>query len=216
SATRTSPAACARAPTARSRSRLTTPTGCASCSAKKVARSIPPLSPRPPAPLGAGGAPTPPAPRSASNRCVAAQPTLLLRFAPTPMDQIGKYAIVGQIGTGGFGVVYEGRDPFLKRRVAIKTCSSEEPEIRDRFFREAEIAGNLQHRNIVTVHDFGIQDGVPYLVQEYLTGEDLDRVVARREPLPAAKRVDILVQAARGLEYAHRQGVIHRDVKPAN
>ena len=132
------------------------------------------------------------------------------------MQQIGKYAIVGQIGTGGFGVVYEGRDPFLKRRVAIKTCSSEEPEIRDRFFREAEIAGNLQHRNIVTVHDFGIQDGVPYLVQEYLTGEDLDRVVARREPLPAAKRVDILVQAARGLEYAHRQGVIHRDVKPAN
>jgi len=132
------------------------------------------------------------------------------------MNQIGKYAIVGQIGTGGFGVVYEGRDPFLKRRVAIKTCSSEEPEIRDRFFREAEIAGNLQHRNIVTVHDFGIQDGVPYLVQEYLTGEDLDRVVARREPLPPAQRVDILAQAARGLEYAHRHGVIHRDVKPAN
>src|SRR6185503_13030779 len=132
------------------------------------------------------------------------------------MNQIGKYAIVGQIGTGGFGVVYEGRDPFLKRRVAIKTCSSEESDIRDRFFREAEIAGNLQHRNIVTVHDFGIQDGVPYLVQEYLTGEDLDRVVARREPLPPAQRVDILVQTARGLEYAHAHGVIHRDVKPAN
>jgi protein kinase-like protein/TonB-like protein len=132
------------------------------------------------------------------------------------MNQIGKYAIVGQIGTGGFGVVYEGRDPFLKRRVAIKTCNSEEPELRDRFFREAEIAGNLQHRNIVTVHDFGVQDGVPYLVQEYLTGEDLDRLVARREPLPPAQRVDILVQAARGLEYAHRHDVIHRDVKPAN
>jgi TonB family protein len=132
------------------------------------------------------------------------------------MEQIGKYAIVGQIGTGGFGVVYEGRDPFLKRRVAIKTCSSEESDIRDRFFREAEIAGNLQHRNIVTVHDFGIQDGVPYLVQEYLTGEDLDRVVARRDPLAPAQRVDILVQAARGLEYAHAHGVIHRDVKPAN
>ncbi len=132
------------------------------------------------------------------------------------MEQIGKYAIVGQIGVGGFGVVYEGRDPFLKRRVAIKTCSSEEPEIRDRFFREAEIAGNLQHRNIVTVHDFGIQDGVPYLVQEYLTGEDLDRLVARREPLPPAQRIDILLQAAHGLEYAHAHGVIHRDVKPAN
>jgi serine/threonine protein kinase len=132
------------------------------------------------------------------------------------MEQIGKYAIVGQIGTGGFGVVYEGRDPFLKRRVAIKTCSSEESDIRDRFFREAEIAGNLQHRNIVTVHDFGVQDGVPYLVQEYLTGEDLDRVVARREPLTPAQRVDILVQAAHGLAYAHARGVIHRDIKPAN
>ena len=132
------------------------------------------------------------------------------------MEQIGKYAIVGQIGTGGFGVVYEGRDPFLKRRVAIKTCTSEESDIRDRFFREAEIAGNLHHHNIVTVHDFGIQDGVPFLVQEYLTGEDLDRLVARREALRAGQRVDILVQAARGLDYAHQHGVIHRDVKPAN
>src|SRR6188474_3714447 len=97
------------------------------------------------------------------------------------MDQIGKYAIVGQIGIGGFGVVYEGRDPFLKRRVAIKTCSSEEPEIRDRFYREAEIAGNLQHKNIVTVHDFGVEDDVPYLVQEYLGGEDLDVKIRRGE-----------------------------------
>jgi serine/threonine-protein kinase len=132
------------------------------------------------------------------------------------MEQIGKYAIVGQIGVGGFGVVYEGRDPFLKRRVAIKTCSSEESEIRDRFFREAEIAGNLQHRNIVIVHDFGVQDGIPYLVQEYLTGEDLDRVVTRRDPLPPVRRVDILTQVACGLEYAHSRGVIHRDIKPGN
>jgi len=132
------------------------------------------------------------------------------------MEQIGKYSIVGQIGTGGFGVVYEGRDPFLKRRVAIKTCSSDEPDIRDRFFREAEIAGNLQHRNIVTVHDFGVQDGIPFLVQEYLSGEDLDRLVARREALSPARRVEILAQAARGLEYAHSKGVIHRDIKPGN
>jgi hypothetical protein len=132
------------------------------------------------------------------------------------MQQIGKFAIVGQIGTGGFGVVYEGRDPFLKRRVAIKTCSSEEPEIRDRFFREAEIAGNLHHRNIVTVHDFGVQDGIPYLVQEYLSGEDLDRLIARREAVPASRRVDILLQAAQGLDYAHARGVIHRDIKPGN
>jgi serine/threonine protein kinase len=134
----------------------------------------------------------------------------------TSMEAIGKYTIVRQIGFGGFGVVYEGVDPFLKRRVAIKTCTTDEEEIRDRFFREAEIAGNLQHRHIVTVHDFGIQDGVPYLVQEYLSGEDLARVIARREPLSPERKLEILLEVARGLEHAHSRGVIHRDVKPAN
>ena len=86
------------------------------------------------------------------------------------MQKAGKYEIVRRIGAGGFGVVYEGRDPFIKRRVAIKACTTEDDEIRQRFYREVEIAGNLQHKNIVTIHDFGIEDGIPYLVQEYLTG----------------------------------------------
>ncbi len=132
------------------------------------------------------------------------------------MQKAGKYEILRKIGTGGFGVVYEGRDPFIKRRVAIKTCTSEDEEIRQRFFREAEIAGNLEQRNIVTIFDFGFEDGVPYLVQEYLAGEDLDHKITRKDPLTTAQKLELLLQVAQGLAYAHSRGVIHRDIKPGN
>jgi eukaryotic-like serine/threonine-protein kinase len=132
------------------------------------------------------------------------------------MQSIGKYEILEKIGVGGFGVVYKGYDPYIKRFVAIKTCSTDDEEIRHRFFREAEISGNLQHRNIVTVYDFGIQDEVPYLIQEYLTGEDLDRKVKRHDELTYPEKILYLVQIARGLEYAHSKGIVHRDIKPAN
>ena len=97
------------------------------------------------------------------------------------MRNIGKYEVVEKIGEGGFGVIFKGFDPHIRRFVAIKSCTSEEQDIRNRFFHEAQIAGNLQHRHIVTVYDFGLQDGVPYLVQEYLSGEDLDRKVKRKD-----------------------------------
>ena len=131
------------------------------------------------------------------------------------METIGKYEVLGKVGSGGFGIVYKGRDPFIKRYVAIKTCSSEDEDIRSRFFREAEIAGNLHHRNVTTVYDFGFQDGVPYLVQEFLPGEDLDQLIRRRALTPELK-LEYLIQVAAGLEYAHSQGVIHRDIKPSN
>jgi hypothetical protein len=132
------------------------------------------------------------------------------------MQTLDKYQVLEKIGVGGFGVVYKAYDPFIKRHVAIKTCTSEETETRERFMREAEIAGNLHHRNIVTVYDFGFQEGVPYLVQEYLTGEDLDRKIKRREYLSLPEKLLFLVQIARGLQYAHSRGVVHRDIKPAN
>jgi serine/threonine protein kinase len=132
------------------------------------------------------------------------------------MEKLDKYEILEKIGVGGFGVVYKATDPFIKRFVAIKTCTSADTETRERFAREAEIAGNLHHRNIVTVYDFGFHGETPYLVQEYLTGEDLDRKIKRHEFLPMPAKVLYLVQIARGLQYAHAQGVIHRDVKPAN
>ncbi len=132
------------------------------------------------------------------------------------MANLAKYQILEKIGVGGFGVVFKGYDPFIKRHVAIKTCTAEDPETRDRFVREAEIAGNLHHRNIVTVYDFGFDEGTPYIVQEYLGGEDLDRKIKRREFVPLPAKILWLVQIARGLQYAHARGVIHRDIKPGN
>jgi serine/threonine-protein kinase len=132
------------------------------------------------------------------------------------MRTIGKYEVVEKIGEGGFGTIFKGFDPHIRRFVAIKSCTSGEQEMRSRFLHEAQIAGNLQHRHIVTVYDFGIQDGVPYLVQEYLSGEDLDRKIKRKDSMPLAEKLLYLIQVARGLEYAHSRGVVHRDIKPAN
>ena len=133
------------------------------------------------------------------------------------LTQVGKYQIVEKIGVGGFGTVYKGRDPFIKRNVAIKTCQSEEEEIKKRFFREAEFAGNLHHRNITTIYDFGVtDDGTPYIVQEFLTGDDLDKAIKQKEPLTLARKLQILIDVCEGLGYAHAAGIIHRDIKPSN
>jgi|CXWL01.1.fsa_nt_gi serine/threonine-protein kinase len=147
------------------------------------------------------------------------QETILFSQVKDPLKskgKVGKFEVLAPVGEGGFGVVYKGRDPMLQRFVAIKACSSQDKKVRQRFFREAQIAAGLQHPNIVTVHDLGIQEGVPYLVQEFLSGEDLDLKISQREALALDQRLDILVQVARGLEFAHQQGVIHRDVKPGN
>jgi serine/threonine protein kinase len=133
------------------------------------------------------------------------------------LTQVGKYQIVEKIGVGGFGTVYKGRDPFIKRAVAIKTCQSDEEEIRKRFFREAEFAGNLHHRNVTTIYDFGVtDDGTPYIVQEFLTGDDLDKAIKRKDPLTLARKLQILIDVCDGLGYAHATGIIHRDIKPSN
>lgn len=134
----------------------------------------------------------------------------------TTLPQVGKYETLEQIGTGGFGVVYKARDPHIQRLVAIKLCTSRSEDVRQRFLREAKIAGNLHHASIVTLFDLGFSDHGPYLVQEYLSGEDLEAKIARREPLPQAQRLEILAHIAAGLQHAHEQGVLHRDVKPAN
>lgn len=129
--------------------------------------------------------------------------------------RIGKYEIVEQIGMGGFGVVYKAWDPFIQRWVALKTCTASDEEATKRFFREAQLAGALQHPNITLIFDFGVEDGVPYFVQEFLSGTDLDELL-KQQRLSLAGIIGILVQVCSGLEFAHSRGIVHRDIKPAN
>jgi len=139
--------------------------------------------------------------------------------APPPdrsIGTIGKYEIVEKIGSGGFGTVYKAWDHHIRRNVAIKTCEVASKDIRNRFFREAQIAGGLQHPNITLVYEFGFEGDVPYMVQEFLSGEDLDQMIRRGAPLSTQDKLKILIGIAFGLEYAHKAGVMHRDIKPAN
>ena len=129
---------------------------------------------------------------------------------------IGKYEIVEKIATGGFGTVYKAWDPIIRRPVALKTCEVPDAHVRARVFQEAQLAGNLQHPNITTVYECGVEGIVPFIVQELLSGEDLDRFIARGDPLPLAEKVRILIAVASALDFAHAAGVIHRDIKPAN
>jgi serine/threonine protein kinase len=128
----------------------------------------------------------------------------------------GKYQVLEQVGEGGFGRVFRALDPLLKREVAIKTCTLRQPEVRARFVREAEIVAKLKHPHIVTVYDFGVEDGEPYLVQEMLTGKDLQEVLDSGINVDLGTKVRWLRQTADGLRHAHSQGVIHRDIKPSN
>jgi serine/threonine-protein kinase len=131
-------------------------------------------------------------------------------------ETVGKYEIRRSIAEGGFATVYEGWDPFIERRVAIKRCSAADPEARHRFQREARIAGNMDHPNVVRIFDSGIDNGRPYLIQEFLSGTDLDAVISSGQYVSFPEKLLILLQTARGLAYAHSHGVIHRDIKPAN
>ncbi len=128
---------------------------------------------------------------------------------------IGKYEIAEQIGVGGFGVVYKAWDPYIRRWVALKTCAAGDEESTQRFFREAQLAGSLQHPNITLIFDFGIEQGTPYVVQEFLSGTDLDDVL-QHQKLRLEGILAILLQVCAGLDFAHSRGIIHRDIKPAN
>ncbi len=133
------------------------------------------------------------------------------------MDRIGRFEIQAEIGRGGFGCVYRAFDPKVGRVVALKVLNpSEDPSTLTRFRNEATAAGSLHHKNIVTVFECGDYDGTPYLVMEYLDGEDLSRICKRQAPLSLYQKVDTMRQIGQGLHYAHSNGVLHRDVKPAN
>src|SRR5437773_1322966 len=132
--------------------------------------------------------------------------------------RLGPYEIAAPLGVGGMGEVYRARDSRLGRDVAIKVLPesfSKDPDRLRRFEQEARAASQLNHPNIVTVHDFGTHGGAPYVVQELLEGETL-RERLRTGALPARKAVDYGIQVARGLAAAHEKGIVHRDLKPEN
>jgi len=129
------------------------------------------------------------------------------------------YIILDKIGAGGMGMVFKARHRQLPRAVAIKVLPpavTKDPAAVKRFEREVQAAAKLDHPNIVTALDAGEQQGIHFLVMEYVDGIDLARRVKKDGPLPVAEAVDCILQAARGLEYAHKAGVIHRDIKPGN
>ena len=132
--------------------------------------------------------------------------------------KIGKYEITGILGRGGMGVVYRAEDKRIGRLVAIKTLTenfSGQPEMLERFYREAQ-AGILQHPNIVIVYDLGDEDGVPFIVMEYVSGEPLDKLIASGRQMHVIDKLSIIEQVCLALGYAHQRGVVHRDIKPAN
>src|SRR5712692_7939215 len=132
--------------------------------------------------------------------------------------RLGPYEILSPAGAGGMGEVYRARDTRLERTVGIKvlpTHLAANPDLKQRFEREARAVSSLSHPNICTLHDIGHQSGVDFLVLEYLEGETLDRRLTKG-PMPLDELLRCAVQMADALEKAHRQGIIHRDLKPAN
>jgi serine/threonine-protein kinase len=135
-------------------------------------------------------------------------------------QKIGKYEVIEELGRGAMGVVYKGKDPFIGRFVALKTITTglqDQPELLQRFYREAQAAGGLQHPNVVTIYDLGeAQDGTPYIAMEFLEGEDLEKYINDQRQIPLSQKIGFIVQVASALNYAHKRGVVHRDIKPAN
>ena len=132
--------------------------------------------------------------------------------------KLGPYEILAPLGAGGMGEVYKARDTRLDRTVAIKVLPSHvasNPEVRQRFEREARAVSSLNHPHICTLHDIGSENGIDFMVMEHIEGDTLaDRLQKGALPLDQALRYGI--EIADALDKAHRQGVVHRDLKPGN
>ncbi|MBI1424399.1 MAG: CHASE2 domain-containing protein [Gammaproteobacteria bacterium] len=149
--------------------------------------------------------------------------TLILENSGVQKPTLGRYTIERELGRGAMGMVYLGRDPKIGRTVAIKTMVLSQEfegekldEVKERFFREAETAGRLNHPNIVTIYDVGEDEDLSYIAMDYLKGQNLLSYCKPDTLLPADEVLQVLAKVADALDYAHRHGVVHRDVKPAN
>lgn len=137
------------------------------------------------------------------------------------ISRLGRYEVVGELGQGAMGVVYKAKDPLIDRVVAIKTINlglalEEKEEYEGRFYQEAKAAGRLSHPNIVTIYDVGKNGDVAYIAMEFLQGRELRDILNDDRLLSVDQVLDIAVQVAQGLAYAHEHDIVHRDVKPSN
>jgi len=135
------------------------------------------------------------------------------------LKKLGKYEVIGELGHGAMGVVYRARDPIINRLVALKTITAagaDDQNMLERFYREAQSAGGLQHPNIVTIYDMGDEHGVPYIAMELIDGENLEQLISQRTPIPLSLKIVYTTQACSAFDYAHKRGIVHRDIKPGN
>ncbi|WP_217995135.1 serine/threonine-protein kinase, partial [Methylogaea oryzae] len=149
--------------------------------------------------------------------------TMMLEGDGATKPMLGRYQVEKELGKGAMGMVYLGRDPKINRVVAIKTMAlsqefepDELVEVKERFFREAETAGRLNHPHIVTIYDAGDEHDLAYIAMEFLKGHDLARYTKKDNLLPLPTLCKLMTQAAEALDYAHGNGIVHRDIKPAN
>jgi eukaryotic-like serine/threonine-protein kinase len=134
-------------------------------------------------------------------------------------SKIGKYEVLDVLGRGGMGVVYKAYDPILDREIALKTMTADglkDPVLKERFYREARAAGRLRHPNIVTIYELGEENSVPFIAMEYIHGTDVHAVIKGQHEVSFEQKIRIIIQLCRGLAYAHKAGIVHRDVKPSN
>jgi len=134
-------------------------------------------------------------------------------------EKFGKYKIIEEVGRGGFADVYKAVDTTLNRTVALKFLEPRllrEPTFVERFQREAQLAANLKHPNVVVIHEFGWEAGTVYLAMEFLEGRTLKDMILQEGALHPRRIVNIVGQIASALDYAHERRLVHRDIKPSN
>ena len=139
------------------------------------------------------------------------------------VTRIGRYSVIEKLGQGAMGVVYLGLDEMIDRKVAIKMLrldkiksDAERKKAYDLIFQEARIIGKLAHSHITAIFDMGVQDHSPYLVMEFVEGENIATAIKAQTPMAIAEKLKLVAMAARALHYAHQRGILHRDIKPAN